>query len=120
VLDGNTKPLDAGRKRRLHDLYQRRALIVRDQGCITPGCDRPAADCHPHHDHDWTNGGPTDLANGCLLCLFHHQQVHRQGWTVRLAANGYPELIPPKTIDPDQRPRQHHRFRLRLLPRQQE
>ncbi|MDQ1604561.1 MAG: hypothetical protein QOE01_2406 [Actinomycetota bacterium] len=115
VMNGHSTPLDVGRKRRLHDVYQRRALYVRDQGCITPGCQRPAADCQPHHDPDWTNGGPTDIDHAALLCLYHHQQVHRQGWTVRLAANGYPDRIPPKTIDPEQCPRQHHRFRLRLL-----
>jgi hypothetical protein len=38
--------------------------------------------------------------------------VHRQGWTVRRAANGYPEFIPPVTIDPQQRPRQHIRYQL--------
>jgi hypothetical protein len=43
--------------------------------------------------------------------------VHRQGWAMTLAANGYPQLIPPTTIDPRQRPRQHHRF---LIPTQQE
>ena len=63
----------------------------------------------------WAEGGPTDLDNGALLCDFHHHQVHRQHWQVILADNGYPALIPPKSIDPDQRPRQHHRFRLQLL-----
>ena len=115
VMNGQSTPLDVGRALREFTRWQRRALIARDQGCITPGCDRPAAHCQAHHDRDWTKGGPTDLANGCLLCLYHHQMVHRQHWQIRLAANGYPELIPPKTIDPQQRPRQHHHFRLRLL-----
>jgi hypothetical protein len=34
---------------------------------------------------------------------------------VPLPANGVPEFIPPKTIDPEQRPRQHHRYKLQLL-----
>ncbi|MDQ1602461.1 MAG: hypothetical protein QOE01_306, partial [Actinomycetota bacterium] len=50
VMNGPSTPLDVGRKRRLHDYYQRRVLYVRDQGCIAPGCQRPAADCQPHHD----------------------------------------------------------------------
>jgi hypothetical protein len=65
----------------------------------------------------WTLGGPTDLGNAALLCEFHHRMVHRQGWAMNLAPNGYPQLIPPKSIDPEQRPRQHHRF---LIPDQRQ
>ena len=32
------------------------------------------------------------------------------GWQVRLARNGYPEVIPPPSLDPTRTPRQHHRF----------
>jgi len=63
----------------------------------------------------WQRGGPTDLDNGALLCQYHHQQTHRQGWRVQVARNGYPELIPPVSIDPTRRPRQHHRFQLTQL-----
>jgi hypothetical protein len=65
----------------------------------------------------WIDGGPTDLANAALLCGFHHRMVHRQGWRMTLAPNRYPQLIPPTSIDPGQRPRQHHRF---LIPKQQD
>jgi hypothetical protein len=34
-----------------------------------------------------------------------------------LAPNRYPQLIPPTSIDPGQRPRQHHRF---LIPDHQD
>ncbi|MGH8971276.1 MAG: HNH endonuclease signature motif containing protein, partial [Actinomycetes bacterium] len=94
---------------------QRRAAALRDRGCIAPGCTAPPAACQLHHNWHWTDGGPTDLDNGALLCGFHHRMVHRQGWAVTLAANGYPQLTPPASIDPDRRPRQHHRFRLTLL-----
>ncbi|MGH8891837.1 MAG: hypothetical protein ACRDWY_00785 [Actinomycetes bacterium] len=50
-----------------------------------------------------------------ITCGFHHRMVHRQGWAVALAANGFPHLVPPAAIDPDRRPRQHHRFRLTRL-----
>jgi hypothetical protein len=117
VLGGPSQVLDYGRTRRHFPLAPRRAMVVRDRGCIAPGCDRAPADCDAHHQTEWDNGGPTDLDNGALLCEYHHQQVHRQGWQVRLASNGYPELIPPLSIDPTQRPRQHHRFRLTQLTR---
>jgi len=47
---------------------QRKALIVRDGGCIFPGCDRPASWCDAHHIIHWLDSGPTDLWNLCLLC----------------------------------------------------
>jgi hypothetical protein len=116
VLGSPSQVLDLGRATRNFTLAQRRALAIRDRGCIAPGCDYPPATCHGHHAVlTWAEGGPTDLDNGALLCTFHHHQVHRQDWQVILAENGYPALIPPRSIDPDQRPRQHHRFRLQLL-----
>jgi hypothetical protein len=112
VLGGDPLPLDLGRSSREFSPAQINALALRDRGCVAPGCTRPPADCHGHHCWEWDHGGPTDLANGALLCAFHHLQVHRQHWKVTLAANGYPQLVPPPSIDPLQRPRQHHRFAL--------
>lgn len=80
-----------------------------------PGCDRPPAACHTHHRDHWADGGTTCLTNGCLLCLAHHRQVHLQGWRVTLDRHELPQLIPPKWLDPEQRPRQHARFAARKL-----
>ena len=117
VMGGPSEVLDLGRARRLHSPAQRRAIILRDRACIAPGCDRPPRDCHVHHDPPWDAGGTTDTEHGYLLCDYHHHRVHQQGWTIRLGTNGYPELIPPKSIDPQQRPRQHARFQLLNPPR---
>jgi HNH endonuclease len=115
VLGSPSQVLDLGRATRNFTIAQLRAMAIRDRGCVAPGCDRPPSASQGHHQVTWADGGPTDLANAALLCSFHHHQVHRQHWQVILAANGYPALIPPRSIDPDQRPRQHHRFRLQLL-----
>jgi hypothetical protein len=115
VMGGPSQVLDLGRATRSWTLAQRRAIALRDRCCAAPGCDRPPQACQVHHEREWERGGPTDLDNGALLCEFHHRMVHRQGWTVRLAANGFPEFIPPPSIDPQQRPRQHHRYRLQLI-----
>jgi hypothetical protein len=117
VLGTTSEVLDLGRAQRDFNRAQRRAAALRDRGCVAPGCDQPPSACHAHHMWWWIEGGPTDLDNAALLCGFHHRMVHRQGWAMTLAANGYPQLIPPTTIDPRQRPRQHHRF---LIPTQQE
>lgn len=77
VLGTQGQVLDLGRKTRLYTEAQRIAIMMRDQHCTEPGCDAPAWMCHVHHDQTWAAGGPTDIANGRLLCPRHHHQHHR-------------------------------------------
>ena len=51
-------------------------MAVRDGGCTTTGCDRPASMCHAHHDTPWSHGGHTTVADGRLLCQRHHTLAH--------------------------------------------
>ena len=113
MLDGNSAILDLGLARRLFDRYQRIALAIRDRGCVFAGCERPAAWCEAHHIIPWSEGGPTDTANGCLLCSFHHHLIHQGQWAVVMAPDGTPEIIPPARIDPDRRPIRHQRVKPR-------
>lgn len=78
VLGGTSQPLDVGRKRRLFQPAQRKALAVRYRECRAAGCDMPAAWCEAHHLTPWSRGGRTDLADGVLLCSFHHHRAHDQ------------------------------------------
>lgn len=55
--------LDVGRSARTATPAQRRALVVRDRGCVFPGCDRPPGYCQAHHLRPWLPDGPTDLEN---------------------------------------------------------
>lgn len=112
VFDGDSVPLDVGRGKRLFTVHQRRALAQRDRGCVFPGCDRPPGWCVAHHARErWADGGTTDLADGVLLCPHHHRVLHADGWKVRFADDGMPELIPPAALDRRRRPRRHQRFR---------
>jgi Domain of unknown function (DUF222)/HNH endonuclease len=104
VLGGDSMPLDVGRQQRLATTALRDALAQRDKGCAFPSCDRPPRYCHAHHIVSWLDGGATKLSNMRLLCEHHHVMVHRQGWGIRLDARGYPEFIPPKTVDPTRTP----------------
>lgn len=115
VLDGPSRILDLGTARRLYDRPQRLALALRDGGCVWPGCDRPPSWCEAHHITPWSEGGPTDLDNGCLLCSFHHHLVHKGEWQIRMALDRVPEVIPPPRLDPAQRPRRHQRLRRQQL-----
>lgn len=107
VLDGNSQVLDVGRQRRLFTGPLRRALVLRDGGCAFPGCDRPPRWCDGHHIRHWADGGMTALGNAVLLCGYHHRFIHRGDWTVRLAADGRPEFLPPSWLDPLRTPRRN-------------
>jgi hypothetical protein len=76
VLNGVSEVLDVGRARRLFTRAQLLAMSLRDAGCVAEGCDWPPWLCHGHHWQRWTDGGPTDLANGGLLCPRHHATAH--------------------------------------------
>jgi len=76
VLNGASQVLDVGRARRLFTKAQLLAMSISDGGCVADGCDWPPWLCHGHHWIRWTDDGPTDLANGGLLCPRHHARAH--------------------------------------------
>lgn len=99
-LTSDGMPLNLGRRSRLFSHHQREALAVRDGGCLWPGCDRPPSFTEAHHTRQWhRDRGRTDIADGCLLCRFHHLQLHNNGWeivarvaTARVAKAGAAEV----------------------------
>jgi hypothetical protein len=103
VLGGDSEPLDVGRAQRTVPLGIRRALVARDRGCSFPGCDRPPGLCEAHHIIHWADDGVSSVANCCLLCPMHHQQVHLQGWDITIHG-GRIHFRPPAILDPDRRP----------------
>ncbi len=82
VVDTLGVPLDMGRKIRLANQDQRRAVGRRDGGCVFPGCDAPIGWCDVHHVVWWTRDGLTDCWNLALLCRHHHGLAHRRGWSM--------------------------------------
>jgi len=62
--------------------HQRRALAIRDGGCVFPGCDAPVEWCDAHHVIHHQHDGPTDTRNLAMLCRRHHGVIHRRGWTM--------------------------------------
>jgi hypothetical protein len=86
--------IDVGRAKRVISGPQRKALTVRDRGCIWPGCDRPASWTSGHHLVHWIRGGPTDLPNLVLLCYRHHWMVHEGDWQIVRTADGQILTIP--------------------------
>ena len=76
------EPMSVGRKTRVVPTAIRRALTLRDQGCVFPGCTQQHY-VDAHHVRHWADGGETRLNNLILLCRHHHTLVHDGGFTVR-------------------------------------
>jgi hypothetical protein len=104
TLDTFGRPLDVGREHRTFTPKQRIALAIRDGGCRFGDCDKDPSMTEAHHIIPWSKGGRTDLANGILLCKFHHLLIHNNGWEIYRVGTDY-YLVPPKDVDPEQRPR---------------
>ena len=79
VLGGKSQPLDLGLGRRFFSMAQRRAMVIRDGGCVGPACDAPPSWCDGAHIRP-AGYGPTDLDNGVLLCWRCHLLLDVQGW----------------------------------------
>ncbi|ABL80977.1 HNH endonuclease signature motif containing protein [Nocardioides sp. JS614] len=88
ILDGNSQPLDLGRRRRFHTKAQRLAIAHRDQTCTADGCDWPPGLCHIHHNNPWAAGGPTSVKDGRLLCPKHHTRAHDPHYTTTTLPGG--------------------------------
>ena len=115
VLGGPSTVLDVGRDHRLVPADLRAALVLRDGGCVFPGCHARPAACEAHHVVPWWKGSPTAISNLVLLCHHHHGLVEparygvRDQWEIRIATDGIPEAIPPRRCDPDRQPLRHAR-----------
>jgi hypothetical protein len=75
VMDGKSKVLDLGAKRRFHNRDQRLVFTIEQAGCTTEGCDMPAWLCEAHHPLPWSQGGGTNR-DGVWLCPHHHRRAH--------------------------------------------
>jgi hypothetical protein len=84
VVDGNRVPLHHGRSRRLASAAQKRALAVRDGGCVVPGCPAPPEWTEAHHLVPWEHGGLTDVDAMVLLCARHHTAHHAGVYDIEL------------------------------------
>ena len=96
LFDDDGQALNLGRSQRLHSARQRVAIAARDGGCLAPGCDRPPGWCEVHHITEFSRGGRTDLADGVLLCRYHHLLVHNNRWRIERRDGRY-WMVPPLT-----------------------
>ncbi|MDR6906443.1 5-methylcytosine-specific restriction protein A [Agromyces sp. 3263] len=99
VFDDDGRIIRLGSPERCLTPHQRRAISVRDGGCLIPGCSVPAAWCEIHHVIPDADGGPSHPDNGVLLCWFHHRTIDTSGWAIRML-RGVPHIRPPAWLDP--------------------
>lgn len=104
LMDTTGTILDVGREQRLHTPKQRIAMAVRDGGCRIERCDCPPSLTEAHHINEWVaHEGRTDLADGILMCPFHHTLVHTKKYrVVRIEGEYY--LIPPPGVEGERIP----------------
>jgi len=95
-FDTDGQVVNVGRTQRFFTTRQRVGMAARDGGCRFPGCDRPPSWTEAHHIDEWLrDDGKTDIADGVLLCRFHHQYVHNDGWRIIREASQYFAVPPP-------------------------
>lgn len=99
VFDEVGRIVALGSPERCFTPHQRRAITLRDGGCIIPGCTVPAAWTEIHHVIPDADGGPTHPDNGVLLCWYHHRSIDTSGWGIRMI-RGVPHIRPPVWLDP--------------------
>lgn len=102
-----------GRVDRTPPPWIKRALRVRDKGCTFPGCEAKRF-LHAHHIEHWARGGPTDLSNLTLVCVFHHKLVHEYGWNVELGRSGLTRWLRPggQLFNPDRASPEQQKLRV--------
>ncbi|MEO7124195.1 MAG: DUF222 domain-containing protein [Lacisediminihabitans sp.] len=105
MFDSDGQCIDLGREQRLYTARQRIGLATRDGGCRWPGCDRPPSWSEAHHINHWARDhGNTDIADGLLLCRYHHLLLHDNHWDIARTGSQY-WLLPPAREDPSRTPR---------------
>src|SRR5690554_869172 len=100
TLDPQGAILGLGSEQRCFTPNQRKAIALRDGGCIIPGCAIPAAATEIHHVIPDAEGGPTHTDNGVLLCWFHHRTIGTSGWDIRMI-NRTPHVKAPAWLQGD-------------------
>ncbi|HAM23272.1 MAG TPA: hypothetical protein DCQ04_13595 [Actinobacteria bacterium] len=93
VIDPAGLPIDVGRTMRTFPPHLRKALNLRDKGCVFPGCGKPPGWAQAHHILHWAQGGRTSLENAALLCSKHHHQVHAEDHTVEIGPDGRARVL---------------------------
>jgi hypothetical protein len=75
---GPSGRVELGSRRRLFDDAVRRAIELRDRGCVHPSCRRDVGSCQVDHVVPYSAGGETLQENGRLACPAHNRWYYRR------------------------------------------
>ncbi len=95
VMAGRSAVLDYGTSTRTIPANLWNALVLRDEHCRFPGCDRQSSWCEGHHVVHIADDGPTCLENLVLVCSRHHHRLHQPGWHAKLRPDATLEVTDP-------------------------
>lgn len=107
-LNGTFHPVGEITTTRSATARQRRALNLRDHGCVFPGCDRPATWTDAHHVDGWEATHQTSVPRLVLLCSFHHHRIHDHGFTLTSDHAGHVTVTRPDRTPVPAGPPGHH------------
>lgn len=96
LMDGKLLPVGVSKLKRRLSKREMRALRQMYPRCVRPGCRRPSSQCEAHHITWWSLGGKTQIEDMCMLCPFHHWQLHEGGWQMARQGDGSFVWIPPQ------------------------
>lgn len=82
------QPIQSGTTKRRHNAAQRRAVELRDQSCVFPGCRVPATDCDIDHTKPWAETHHTSTDDSAPLCRHDHTRRHRYRWVYKPLPGG--------------------------------
>ena len=88
VLDSAGVVINMGRKQRLFTGALRDAVMMGNNRCIWPGCNRPSSQCQADHLLPYANQGPTASHNGGPQCGPHNRWKTR-GYRTWRDPNGH-------------------------------
>jgi hypothetical protein len=95
VMSGRSAVLDYGRATRTIPASLWNALVLRDEHCRFPGCDRRSGWCEGHDVVHIAEDGPTCLENLVLACSRHHHRLHQPRWHAKLWPDATLEVTDP-------------------------
>jgi hypothetical protein len=95
LTKGRSAILDYGTATRTIPANLWNALVIRDEHCRFPGCDRKSAWCEGHHVRWVTHGGATEIDNLVLVCSRHHHRLHQPDWQAKLLPDATFEVTDP-------------------------
>ena len=95
LTKGRSAILDYGTATRTIPANLWNALVIRDEHCRFPGCDRKSSWCEGHHVRWVTHGGTTEIDNLVLVCSRHHHRLHQPDWQAKLLPDATLEVTDP-------------------------